>query len=115
MTAHQRNTLRVVGGLGLLLVMGTAWAIATGRFGDDPPTLSEQTQSAEFACRHSIEERVAPLDVKHRDPGSSASEYVGETFTVRDRAAVEGDLVNYECTTTRQDDGDWSLDSIELR
>lgn len=103
------------------LILGAVAALVVGAFvwnliqGEDEPTLAEKTQSAEFACRHFVEEQVDPLDVDFRDPGSSDAEYAGETFTVRDRAAVSGDLVNYECTTTRQDDGDWTLDDLSVR
>lgn len=102
----------ILGAVAALIAGAYVWGLVKG---EDPPTLAEKTQSAVFACQHFVEERVDPLDVDFRDPGDADVEYAGETFTVLDRAAAGGDLVNYECTTTRQDDGDWTLVDISVR
>lgn len=103
------------------VIFGAVAAVIVGSFvwnsmkPEDAPTPAEMRSSAEFVCQTWVEERVAPLDVDFRDPGSSSVSQDGDVFVVNDRAAVEGDLVLYECRTTRRENGDWKLEGIELR
>lgn len=116
MTGHQRNALWFGIALAVFLVVGVVWRVATDEDeSDSGPTPGELRSSAEFVCQQWVEDRVDPLDVKFRDPGSSTVSVDGNRYTVHDRANVEGDLVLYDCETTLRSNGDWKLEAIKLR
>lgn len=103
------------------LILGVVAAVLAGSFvwglvkGEDPPDAAELRQSAETTCRMFVERRVDPLDVEHRALGSSTVAQDGDRFKVTDRAAIEDELVNYECEVTRLENGDWRLDELNVR